>query len=178
MKYFKPELLTRCRSLDDHVAETAADDWERAVAAYNAKLASIRRELPIGARFLLDQFSLHDARLFGITLSRAKPWLSLFVRLEGKPLRPGNHWELKYILAKGPKSRQFSMDRLAKDSKAPARIQYDEFAKVADFPVRVFSHALLLSGGLELRIRFVGLRVQLLQKAIFPANETAGLAAG
>src|SRR4051794_36944181 len=80
MKYFKPELLARCRSLDDDEAEAAADGWERAVTAYNAKLATIRRELPPGVRFILDHFSLHDARLFGITVSRAKPWVSLFVR--------------------------------------------------------------------------------------------------
>ncbi len=177
MKYFKPELLARCRSLDDDKAEAAAARWERAVAAYNLKLSAIRRELPAGARFILDHFSLHDARLFGITLSQSKPWVSLFVRLEGIPSRLGNDWELKYVLAKGPKHRQFSIDRLQKNTKILARIQYDEFAKVAVYPEKVFAHALLLADGSELRIRFVGLRVQLLQRAIFPSTEPAGLEA-
>jgi hypothetical protein len=100
------------------------------------------------------------------------------VRLEGTPVRTGNDWELKYILAKGPKYRQFSIDHPQKDTKVLGRIQYDEFAKVLDYPERVFAHALLLSGGLELRIRFIGLRVQLLQRAISPSTEPAVLEAG
>ena len=34
MKYFKLDLLTRCRSLDDDVAEEAAEEWEQAITAY------------------------------------------------------------------------------------------------------------------------------------------------
>ena len=178
MKYFKPDLLARCRSLDNDMAETAADAWERAITAYNANLATIRGELPAGARFILGHFSLHDARVFGITLSRAKPRVSLFVRLEGTPARPGQDWELQYTLATGPKNRQFSMGRLRKDTEVLARIQYDEFAKVSVSPEKVFSHALLLSGGSELRIRFTGLSVQPLQRAFFLSTEPAGLEAG
>ena len=54
---------------------------------FNAKLAAIRRELPTGARFILDHFSLHDARLFGITLSAGET-LGLPLRATGRQLSP------------------------------------------------------------------------------------------
>jgi hypothetical protein len=49
MKYFKPELLARYRSLDDGVAEAAAEEWEQAVVAYRRRL---RCHPPSGLRLL------------------------------------------------------------------------------------------------------------------------------
>ena len=57
-----PELLARSRSADDDVAEAAAARWEKAIAAYNARLQKIRPFLPPGARQLLRRVSLHDAQ--------------------------------------------------------------------------------------------------------------------
>ena len=53
MKYFKPDLLARCRSLDDQVAEAAAQEWEQAITDYRARIKAIRLRLPTGARRLL-----------------------------------------------------------------------------------------------------------------------------
>ena len=61
MRYFKPELLARCRSLDDDVAEAAAAEWDQAIARYNAKLAAIRPLFPEGF--------LHETQIIAMVLS-------------------------------------------------------------------------------------------------------------
>jgi len=178
MRYLKPELLTRCRSLDDEVAEAAANEWDQAIARYNARLATLRPLLPTGVQAVLDHFSLHDGRVLGISLARRKTWLSLLVRLEGTSVRPGPVLELKYILAKGLKRAAFAIMRhggAEQGSQDRGRIQYDEFGKVGGVGVGVFSHSLLLTGGFELRIRFTNLRVRRLNRVILPSVELAGL---
>src|SRR5689334_15240213 len=42
MKYFKPKLLARCRSLDDDIADAAAAQWDKAIVAYREHLRAIR----------------------------------------------------------------------------------------------------------------------------------------
>jgi hypothetical protein len=49
-----------------------------------------------------------------------------------------------------------------------ARIQYDEFAKVGDDPMDVFSHSLLLGDGSELNFLFTDMGVRSLQQVFFP----------
>jgi hypothetical protein len=174
MRYFKPEILARCRSLDDAVSEAAADEWEEAIAKYNAELDSIRPELPPGVRALLASRSLHDARILSISEARRRPRLSLLIQLEGRPARPGDLLELQYLLARTAKHSGFSLVRHGepdRDLPDKGRIQYDEFGKVADDPVAVFSHSLLLTGGVELRVRFTYVKVRSLQRVILPAVE-------
>ena len=72
MRYLKATLLERCRLLDDDLAEAASDEWDRAVAKYNAALAAIRPQLPAGVRTILDHFSLHDARVLSIVSARGR----------------------------------------------------------------------------------------------------------
>lgn len=172
MKYFKRALLERCRSLDDAAAEAASDEWERAVANYNADLAAIRPQFPAAVRVVLDRFSLHDAKVLTYFLTKRR--LSLLVRLEGPSARPGKMLELKYTVAKGG----LRMVKHGKDKEWPkdrGRIQYDEFGKAADAPAAIFSHSLLLAGGYELRIRFTDLHLRRLIKVMFPFVEQAGL---
>jgi hypothetical protein len=76
MRHLKPELLVRSRSLDDAVSEAAADEWEEAVAKYNAELDAMRSDLPPGVCSLLTSCSLHDARILSISEARQKPRLS------------------------------------------------------------------------------------------------------
>jgi hypothetical protein len=103
MRYFTPELLARSRSPDDDVSEAAADEWEQAVAKYNAELDSIRPDLPPGVRALLASCSLHDARILSISEARRRPRLSLLIQLEGRPTRPGDLLELQYLLVRTSK---------------------------------------------------------------------------
>src|SRR5208283_3286130 len=101
MRYFKPELLARYRSHDDSVAEAAALQWDRAIARYNQRLDNLRPFFPAGVRFVLDHFSLHDGRVLGIALAQREPRLSLLIRLESTPRRPGEKLELVYIVSLG-----------------------------------------------------------------------------
>jgi len=174
MKYFKPALLERCRSLDDAATEAASDEWERAVVSYNAELAVIRPQFPAAVRVVLDRFTLHDAKVLTYFLTKRK--LSLLVRLESASTRPGKMLELKYTIVKNGlrivkhgKGKEWPKDR--------GRIQYDEFGKAADAPEAIFSHSLLLAGGYELRIRFTDLHLRRLKKVMFPSVEQAGLGA-
>src|SRR4051794_26690006 len=98
MKYLKPELLARCRSLNDDVADAAAAEWEQALAAYRARVRAIRHQLPSGARVLLSRFSLHDAKVRAIAFGGKRPTLDLVIRLEGIASEPGALLELSYLL--------------------------------------------------------------------------------
>ena len=174
MQHFNPEILARCRSLDDAVSEAATDEWEQAVAKYNAELDSIRPDLPPGVRALLASCSLHDARILSISETRRRPRLSLLIQLEGRPTRPGDLLELQYLLAGTSKHPGLSLrthDKPDKDLPEQGRILYDEFGKLANDPVEVFSHSLLLKGGVELHIRFTDMRVRALQRVILPSVE-------
>jgi hypothetical protein len=172
MKYLKHTLLERSRSLDDDAAEAACDEWDRAVANYNAALAAIRPQFPAAVRTILDRFSLHDAKVLTYFLTKRR--LTLLIQLEGTSVRPGKMLELKYTVAKGG----VRIVKHGKDKERPkdrGRIQYDEFGKAADTPETVFTHLLLLAGGYELRIRFTDLRLRRLKKVMFPSIDQAGL---
>ncbi len=169
MHYFTPELLARYRSLDDDVADAAAHEWDQAIAHYNTDLDTMRRLLPSGAQALIKHRSLHDARILSIVVSRRRPLVSLVVRLEGTPRRAGTLLELRYSLARSSRNLGFTIERHEKDAPGSGRIQYDEFAKVADDPVCVFCHSLLLQGSYELRIFFTDMRVRQLHRVILPS---------
>jgi hypothetical protein len=185
MKYFKPELLARCQSLDDDVAEAAADEWDRAIDKYNEELAAIRPLLPAGVIDLIDHFALHDARIeaFGIFWPRSKFLASLIVRLEGTSVSPGPLLELAYTLPAEttwftiPGVVTTGMD-LRGLTGHNLLILYDEFNETADGPVREFSHSFLLSDGVEMQIRFTDLHIRRLKQSEMPfldleAAETA-----
>jgi hypothetical protein len=179
MQYLTPELLARFRSPDDDVAEDAAREWDQAIANYNAELRAIRSFLPMGVRALLARWSLHDATILSIALARRKPRLSLVIQLEGSRGRPGEVLELQYSLARTARNPGFSLIDHAghgKDRQDKARIQYDEFRKVVEDPVEVFSHSLLLKGFYELQIWFTDMQVRQLQRVIFPSLEQLGTA--
>src|SRR5262249_38355655 len=101
MKYFTPELLARCRSTDDEVADDAADKWEQALAAYKTRLRKIRSHLPLGVRQLLRRASLHDAQCLVITTSGSGAEKELFLtfRLAGSSQQPAGGVELRYRLS-------------------------------------------------------------------------------
>jgi hypothetical protein len=159
MKYFTPELLTRCRSSDDNIAEAAADLWERATAAYNSRLARIRAVLPLGARQQLKHVSLHDAECLTIKTLDAAAGDELFLtfRLPKSNGKPAGGVELRYSLA--GRTRLLVHPTLQPaNGTHPAFVLHDEFDLHAQRGAGVCTHALLLSAGLELHIRFANLR--------------------
>jgi hypothetical protein len=171
MQYFTPQLLARYRSRDDDVADGAAQEWDQAVARYNEELDAIRHVLPSGARALIKHWSLHDAGILSITAFRRRPFLSVVIQLEGSPRRPGTLLELRYLLARTSKSLGFTIESHEEGAEGSGRIQYDEFQRLADEPVSVFSHSLLLQGAYELKIFFTDMRVRQLQSVILPSVE-------
>ncbi len=172
MKYFTPDLLARCRSLDDDVADSAAEEWERALAAYRARLQAIRPHLPSGARVLLSRFTLHDARVLTIAVGRKRPTFTLVLRLEGTPSEPGALLELSYLLVTGPHGGVVTRkDAQLKKNDASGRgwILYDEFD--LDEQRAFFTHSLLLADGYEVEVRFHSLRVRRLDEVLIPPLE-------
>jgi hypothetical protein len=168
MKYFKPALLARCRSLDDQVADAAAAEWERAIAAYRKHMQAVRPRLPRSARFLLSRVTLHDAEVLSIALGREQPTLTLVLRLEGTSSEPGELLELRYLLVTGPHGgvsvRKHA--RLSKDAVGRGWILYDEFD--LNEQRAFFTHSLLLAGGYEVVIRFHSLGVRRLGEVLVP----------
>lgn len=156
MKHFTPELLARCRTGDD----AAAEEWDRAIDAYNQRLEAISSRLPDGARRLLDTHTLHDAQLLGVTDNPTKPRANLLVRLES-----GETLELRYHLVAGPRGGWAVKGEPSAQAKGPRSfVLYDEFDIEDDGTF--FTHSLLLSDGKELVFRFHNLRVRLLSPGL------------
>jgi hypothetical protein len=166
MKYFKPALLVRCRSLDDDVAEAAAAEWGMNIASYRERLQAIRHLLPRSVRGLLSRYSLHDARLLTVGFGKKQPIVTLQVRLEGSTAEPGPVLEMKYRVGPGG----LSITRHEPFSSGPGLgwILYSEF-DVAEGGS--FVHSLLLSNGVELTIRFQSLRIQALEEVLVETLE-------
>ena len=157
MNYFTPELLARTRSVDDNEAEAATCEWEQHIAAYNARLAQMRRQLPLGVRQLLRRVSLHDAQL--LTLNRAGSELFLTFRLAANAGKQAGGVELRYRLA-GQSKLILHEPQRPPNGPVSRWVLYDEFAETRGAGVRAYTHSLLMTGGLEFRIRFANLRLR------------------
>lgn len=172
MKYFKPELLARCRSRDDEVAEAAATEWEEAVVAYRARLEAVRAHLPGKIERLRSRFSLHDAQVLGISFGSEKARFGILLRPEGSSAQPGKILDLNYHPAAGANGGvSIKVQDLAQGG--PRRdvwVLYDEFD--LDEQHGFFTHSLLLSDGHEIDVRFTSLTVRLLDEIISPVQLT------
>lgn len=148
MKYFKPELLARCRSADDEVTDPAAGEWEQAIQAYRQRLRSIRSHLPTGARRLLSRVTLHDAKLLDVILSKKLPRLALVIRLPGTSSQQGKVLNLDYFLVTKPHSCVTFTKHSPPSTGAGERwVLYDEFD--LNEQEGFFTHSLLLTGSFE-----------------------------
>jgi hypothetical protein len=166
MRYFKPELLARCRSLDDDVADVADAEWEKAIADYRERIQSIRPRLPRSVRSLLTHFSLHDAKVLAIAFGKKPPTFALLIRLEDTPSKPGELLELSYLPVAGPGGGVtfHKHPQINEHSSGQGWILYDEFDLMEE--KSFFTHSLLLSDGMEAIVRFHGLRVAQLEEAL------------
>lgn len=168
MKYFTPDLLARCRSLDDDVAEAAAEEWERTSAAYAARLKAIRSSLPRDVRSLLATTSLHDAKLLSLSFGKRERRFFLRVRLEGTGEQPGDVLELRYHPVAGPNGGVALRKHSDSGSATPGSywVLCSEFD--ADEERGFFTHSLLLTGGVELEVRFHSVSIQRLEEVASP----------
>jgi hypothetical protein len=170
MKYFKPELLARYRSSDDSVAETAAQQWDEATTAYRARFKSIRAKFPVGVRRFCAKVSLHDARVLGAAYNPRQPLFGILLQMEGSAGESGEVLELNYHPVAGPhggvqiKRHTSCQGKGHKD----VRVLYDEFD--LDEEHAFFTHALLLTDGREIEIRFHNLTIRRLGR-VFTPNE-------
>jgi hypothetical protein len=172
MNYFKPELLARYRSSEDDVAEAAAQEWDEATVAYRARFKSVRAKLPNNVRRLCSKDSLHDATLLGVAISMQKPFFGMFVQLEGSSGKPGEVLELGYHTVAGPKGgmQVGTLPASLGNNRGSVHILYDEFD--LDEEHAFFTHAILLSDGREIDIRFHNLSVRRIGHLFTPTELT------
>lgn len=153
MKYFKPELLAKCRSSNPDIAETAACKWQKNAEAYRKHLREIRDLLPGSVRSLMRSVTLHDAYLVTVNLAQRRERIQYFLSFE---LAGGD----------GHAGVQLCYDRVMSivaedhDPKAGRDINlfvlYDEFDLLNDGSL---THSILMTGGIETRIKFARLIV-------------------
>jgi hypothetical protein len=168
MRYFTPELLARCRSLDEDVAEAAAAEWEKAIAEYRTRLEAIRPHLPRDARRLMARVNLHDAKVIAFEFGHKRPTFSVLLQLEGSQPRLGKMVQLSYHVVAGEhggvKTKKHGQPGEATHAKS--WVLYDEFN--VDEERAFFTHSLLLSDGREIEVRFHNLRVRSLEEVVTP----------
>jgi len=174
MKYFKPELLARCRSRDDDVADAAAKEWDEAADAYQARFKAIESLLPGEVTRLCSRFSLHDAKMLGAAFAtREGALFGILLQLEGVPGHLGEILQLNYHPVAGPHG---GVNVKPPDSSSGVRrdvwVLYDEFD--LDKEHGFFTHSLLLSDGREIEVRFHGLVLRLLDQVVTPTHLPAG----
>ncbi len=174
MKYFKPELLARCRSRDDDLAESAAKEWEEAVAAYQARFNAVFPRLPSEVGGLCSRFSLHDAKMLGAAFGTEKALFGILLQLERSSGHTGKVLELNYQPVAGPNSGVVVKTNASRQggSRQEVWVLYDEF----DFDEEhgFFTHSLLLTDGREIEVRFTNLTVRLLDEVVTPVHLPEG----
>jgi hypothetical protein len=156
MKFFTPELLRRTRSPDQAVWSAASEEWEVMLKDYSRHLKAIRPRMSDTTRAVLRLPTLHDGLLVGSLGQMKGPQIELLVRLEDRKGEPTRFLLFRYQTATRHSKDSFSEevhDIGAKGdvTKYKPHILYDEF----DVDKRgAFTHAILLSNGTEVRVRF------------------------
>jgi hypothetical protein len=167
MKFFTPDLFHRFGSTDDAIASAAQTEWEHVDQQYREHLRQIRAKLPRGAKSLLRNFCLHDARLLAVGTREDGLEFSLFLELN-TPQREGIL--LTYDLLKRPKLVKHPA--LAEKG-TPLEWLYDEFdVKGGTHPS--FKHSILFTGGRELGLTFRHLRLAVFERVLVPTVEQEG----
>jgi hypothetical protein len=157
MNHLTPELLVRLQNRSDERSFlTALDEWERAVASYQAQLTQVRGALPVDVQRLLDTVSLHDARVLDMWWG-GRSQFTVTLQLESDLSRLV---VLTYSLV-GPPEVQKDVLPGAVCSE-PVAWLYDEldFAKDKRPGEPSFTHSILLSDGREVRLRFRSLTLK------------------
>jgi hypothetical protein len=168
VKYFTPELLADSRASDPDVAEAAAVKWLRRADAYRKRLKEIHDRLLPGVRKLLRSVTLHDARLltlnFALVQDQPRYFLSFQLAGEG-----GAGIQLRYDVVKPLKV-------VFHDPKASIETElfvlYDEFDVLAG---GTLTHSLLMTRGVELRLRFTNLHITYFKKMVMLGRERSNL---
>jgi hypothetical protein len=161
--------LALCRSLDDEVADAAADKWHKAAAAYREHLRRIHGSLPLGVRQLLRHATLHDASLLTLNRGKVRGKANLFLtfRLAGGGGRTSV--QLRYETVEKVKAIFHQPDA---SHEAELYALYDEFDVTTDHKL---THSILMTGNIELQISFVNLHFTLFTDTLAPGRGEPGL---
>lgn len=170
MKYFTPELLARCRSRDDDVADAANEEWEQALADYEQRLASVANQLPAEVRELCATVSLHDGKMLGVAFGKRTRLFSMLVQLEGTAKQRGEVLQLHYDPVPGPDGGVAIREPAQGNRDEDVWVLYDEFDR--DEEHDFFTHSLLLTDGREIEIRFRELTFRYLGDVVLPERLT------
>jgi hypothetical protein len=164
VKYFTPDLLAQCRSLNPDTAEAAAVTWQRQAEKYRKRLQGIQERLPSGVRQLLKYTTLHDAHLLTINLARDRGRHQFFLsfQLAGGDKRAGV--QLRYD---GFERLEVLFHEANVPDDTTLFALYDEFDASAD---GMLTHSILLTAGLELRIRFTKLLITRFTRVLAPGR--------
>ena len=172
MKYFTPELFTRCQDVSKREATLSTmEEWERAVQRYRTDLQKIRPHLTKALSRLLDGYHLHDAAVLALGQSEDTFLIVLQLDLPSRDLL-----QLSYCLRGNPR-----LDRTALPAPHHSRQAlwlYDEVGMEPSIWLndpKTFTHEILLSNGWELNLRFLDVDVRRLD-AWYPVPRGAGLA--
>jgi hypothetical protein len=184
MKYFTPQLFVQLQGASDR-PPTAMEDWELATERYARHIEEICPRLPVTIVGLLKSESLHDASL--LAMWRTDTSLTLVLQ----PERPASLVVLTYSLIDAPviDTSAFPMQYRTRDAAwlydeidIDGRATYDsspedaaESGKTNASPV--MTHAILMSNGYEVRLRFHRLEVSR-PTALFPSPTEAGTDTG
>jgi len=165
MKYFTPELLARCRSEDDAIADVASEEWERRNKDYEKYLDGIRPLLSgsRSIRYLLNKLRLHDAKVYSMALDE-DPHFSIFVQAHDQK---DGALELRYRLVSPP--RLGPHECLAQGGQSSGyHWLYDEIGVREG--LYVFTHSILFAEGVELQLEFNSLSCRHLIWAFPPGH--------
>ena len=151
MNYFTPELFVAFKSSEPKVARAAAIEWDKAVAAYDKHLKSVRRRLPPPVRELSNLLLLHDAELLNfeeVSPNGRSAIAHLLVRQFGEVSF------LSYFLLEKP-----SIAKPIKHTDFSPRAVHWLYDEIDLRGPGGFSHEILFSDGRVFRVRFEHLSI-------------------
>ncbi len=171
MKYFTPDLLAECRSLNPDVAEAAAAKWQERAGAYRERLRQIRRRLPLGARRLLRHITLHDAYLLTIHFAEVRGRRQFFLSFQ---LAGGDGRTGVQLLYDGVDRLEAALHEPNLSGDTDLFALYDEFDVSAD---GALTHSILMTGGVEIRVRFANLVITRFSRVVAPGRGQSNIKA-
>jgi hypothetical protein len=169
VKYFTPELLAKCRSLDPDDAQAAAAKWQARAAAYRRRLRETERRLPAEVRKVIRVLTLQDAFLLTINLAEGRGQTRFFLSFQLADGDGRAGVQLRYDLVK-PLKVLLHKPNTAGDRQLFAL--YDEFDVAADGS---FTHSILMTAGVEIRVRFTNLLITRFTRVVAPGLGRAGI---
>ncbi len=159
MRFFTPERYVQFNSADDATADSANEDWEKALRDYQSHLDAIRDRMPAQVRRLAE-LCLHDAEILGFDQETQ----SLFPGSEVS--WPGPLWSVMAILSVEQggtlryliytlwdRVREYPASAAWPFSKARKHWLYDEVDLAPDRR-EMFLHRILFSDGSVVEIPF------------------------